>query len=505
MTAWTFHEAENKIIRGNEVAQLTPKASAVLSCLLRHSGQVVPKETILAEVWAGLNVTEALIREYVFDIRAALGDDARKPRYIETVRGKGFRLIGNIDRASEDDPSPAGTLKPIIAVLPIDSDVKDSQTAAACERLAETIIAGLAGHRDVEVVSRRSTLAIDPNCDIREAARRLSADYLVEGRVDFAVPNISGFFHLIDGKTGRHVWAQRMDVPETETLSDFDALANKVVNALAGWQGELHLAELRTASRKSLVQLNAFEHFIRGCDLELNFDVNSVRRSLDHLDRSLALDPDFARCWVVKAIMLQWYYDMFAKKDEGLLLQSQQAMARAILLDPRDPLTRSLMALQCAREGDMAGAKEAMERAAPACAADADASVCLATALCVLSGDYSRSKAMFEQGVALNPVYPGWYRFVEARICFYFEEYERSIAASRSGPQRVSAMLYRCLSRIMLGQVEAARTDYVDLLERYPSFDFTFYADYFPIADPAARRQYETATRRLVASGPLPN
>lgn len=505
MTTWTFHEAENRIVRGDEVAQLTPKAAAVLSCLLRHAGQVVPKETILADVWAGLNVTEELIREYVFDIRAALGDDARNPRHIETVRGKGFRLIGGIQRATENDPSRAGTLKPIVAVLPIDSQIKDPRVTDACKRLTETIVGGLAGHRDIEVLSRRSTLALDPACDIREAAQRLSADYLVEGSLDFAEPDISAFFHLIDGQTGRHVWAQRLDMPEKDGLPDFEALGNKVVNALAGWHGELHLAEFRTASRKSPAQLNAFEHFIRGCDLELNFDVESVRRSIEHLDRSLALDPDFARCWVVKAIMLQWFYDMFAEKDEGLLRQSQQAMARAILLDPRDPLTLSLMALQHAREGDMTGAREAMERAAPACAADADASVCLATALCVLSGDFSRSKAMFEQGVILNPMYPGWYRFVEARICFYFGEYERSIAASRSGPQRVSAMLYRCLSRIMLGQVEAARTDYVNLLERYPSFDFTFYADYFPIADPAARKRYEAATDRLVASGPLPS
>jgi len=72
------------------MAQLTPKAAAVLGCLLRRKGQVVSKEDILAEVWPGLHVTEDLIREYIFDIRAAFGDDARNPTYIETLRGRGF-------------------------------------------------------------------------------------------------------------------------------------------------------------------------------------------------------------------------------------------------------------------------------------------------------------------------------------------------------------------------------------------------------------------------------
>lgn len=362
--------------------------------------------------------------------------------------------------------------------------------------LVEAITAGLAGHRDIEVISARSSRAIDPMSDVRDAASRLSADYVLECTLAPNTTPLTGTFHLVDGKSGRHVWAQRLDQPG----GDIDALANQVVNILVGWQGELHLAEYRVVARKDLGTLSAFEHFIRGCDLEMNFDVESVQRSLGHLDKALELDPNFARCLVLKSIMLQWSYDMYAEKDREILRQSQQAMAKALMLDPRDPLTLSLMALQYARDGDMRGALDAVDQAAPGCTSDADACVCLATALCVLRGDFGRSRDMFERGLSLNPVYPVWYRFVEARIRFYFGEYERSIAASKSGSQRVSSMVYRCLSLVMLDRRKASHEAYRDLLDRYPEFDFAFYADYFPIADAAARERFQVAVDRLFSS-----
>ena len=49
----------------------------------------------------------------------------------------------------------------------------------------------------------------------------------------------------------------------------------------------------------------------------------------------------------------------------------------------------------------------------------------------------------------------------------------------------------------MLDRVEAAREELDSLMRRYPDFSFDFYADYFPIADPEARKRYENAVLRL--------
>ena len=51
----------------------------MLACLLRRKGELVSREAILAEVWGNLQVSPDLVRERIFDLRAALGDDVQRP------------------------------------------------------------------------------------------------------------------------------------------------------------------------------------------------------------------------------------------------------------------------------------------------------------------------------------------------------------------------------------------------------------------------------------------
>ncbi|MFG5383709.1 winged helix-turn-helix domain-containing tetratricopeptide repeat protein [Yoonia sp. R2-816] len=498
MQKWFFDEPENRIISDDVVTHITPKAAAVLRCLLHKKGKVVSKQDILADVWPGLHVTEDLVREYVFDLRTALGDDARQPRYIETVRGKGFKLAGEVSFAQEPGAPSTDLDRSTIGVLPPIVAGDDPALTLIAEALSDAIVASLANSGPIDVVSRHASFASDLPADPAATARKLGVGYLLESRMAVAgcQPHVTYF--LVEGETGRHVWAQRFDVTGTDQ-AELQDLVHKVVHALAGWHGELHVAAFRLIARKRRGHLTAFEHFICGCDLELNFDEASVTRALDHLDQSLALDPGFARCWVMKSIMLQWSFDVFAGKDPDILKRSAEAMDRAYVLNPRDPVTLSFMALQRAREGDLAGGLEALAQAENSCGSDADASICVATALCVLQGRFKTARQFFDRAHAINHAPPGWYRFVEARLRFYFGEYAQSVAASKTGPQRVSAMIYRCLSQVMLGQIAAAVITYEDLLERYPGFDPEFYARYFPIADPKARDRYDTAVTLLRA------
>jgi DNA-binding winged helix-turn-helix (wHTH) protein len=111
--AWEFDAESLSLRSGARVERVTLRTGDVLACLMRHRGRVVTREQLLGEVWSGVNVTPDLVREYVSDLRALLGDDPHAPRFIETVRGRGYRLIGDIRAASAD-----GTAVPVrIAVL----------------------------------------------------------------------------------------------------------------------------------------------------------------------------------------------------------------------------------------------------------------------------------------------------------------------------------------------------------------------------------------------------
>lgn len=75
---------------------LAPKVFRVLCCLMENAGAIVSKRTLLDHVWADTYVGDAVLTVAVNQLREALGDDAREPRYIETVHRRGYRWIGSL-------------------------------------------------------------------------------------------------------------------------------------------------------------------------------------------------------------------------------------------------------------------------------------------------------------------------------------------------------------------------------------------------------------------------
>ncbi|MEO8601484.1 MAG: AAA family ATPase [bacterium] len=90
--------------RGEAVA-LTPKASAVLNCLVAARGRLVSKDELLDAVWPDTAVSDASLKVCVREIRRALGDAVSAPRYIATVHRRGYRFVAAIDAASAATPS----------------------------------------------------------------------------------------------------------------------------------------------------------------------------------------------------------------------------------------------------------------------------------------------------------------------------------------------------------------------------------------------------------------
>lgn len=83
------HEAQGPIA-------LTPKQFDTLLMLLRHPGEVLDKERLLAEVWAGSVVEENNLSQAISALRKALGDDGETHRYILTVPRKGYRFVAEV-------------------------------------------------------------------------------------------------------------------------------------------------------------------------------------------------------------------------------------------------------------------------------------------------------------------------------------------------------------------------------------------------------------------------
>jgi len=82
--------------REGRLIALRPKTFAIVRYLAEHPGRLVTKDELLHAVWGDTLVSEDGLRDYLREIRYALGDDAEAPRFIETVRGRGYRFLPTI-------------------------------------------------------------------------------------------------------------------------------------------------------------------------------------------------------------------------------------------------------------------------------------------------------------------------------------------------------------------------------------------------------------------------
>jgi DNA-binding winged helix-turn-helix (wHTH) protein len=94
--------------RGAEELRLVPKAFELLELLLSQRPRVVSKERIRDRLWPKTFVSESTLTSLVVDLRAALGDDAKSPRYLRTVHGRGYAFCGTVADGTGEAPGGRG-------------------------------------------------------------------------------------------------------------------------------------------------------------------------------------------------------------------------------------------------------------------------------------------------------------------------------------------------------------------------------------------------------------
>lgn len=101
---WLVEPDQNRLVRRGESARVDTKALGVLTYLAEHPNELLTKEQIISAVWEGAFVSDEVLTTAVWNLRKALGDDPREPRYIKTVPRQGYRLLAPVRDASEEKP-----------------------------------------------------------------------------------------------------------------------------------------------------------------------------------------------------------------------------------------------------------------------------------------------------------------------------------------------------------------------------------------------------------------
>ena len=137
---WTVAPSRNLLSRGGEEVRVEPRVMDVLVHLVERAGEVVSREELVERVWEGRYVTDDVLTVTIYALRKALGDQARRPRYLETVSRRGYRWI-----------APAGAQG--VPAGPATPPARRARRRAAAAAVAALAVAGAAW---TLVVPRRS-------------------------------------------------------------------------------------------------------------------------------------------------------------------------------------------------------------------------------------------------------------------------------------------------------------------------------------------------------------
>ncbi|MCI0490815.1 MAG: winged helix-turn-helix domain-containing protein [Blastocatellia bacterium] len=415
--------------------RIEPKVMELLVYLAGRAGEVVPKDDILQTVWADTFVTEHVLKVAVSELRKAFGDDARAPKFIQTIPKQGYRLIADVSFETNLAPpvtTPAASKrksrwlvpsamilfiiaiavvwklsgrqnhssteaapKPIrsVAVLPLKNLSGNAEEEYFAEGMTEALIAGLARTGPLKVISRTSAMLFkDTTKTIPEIANHLDVDAVVEGSVLRSGNRVRIIVQLIDGESDRSIWTQNY---ERET-SDIFSLQNEVASDIA------RQIKSQLSREKNLVRVKAeaYDAYLKGRFFWNRRDKESLLKSVNYFQQAAQLEPGFAEAYTGLADAYNYLGVFGHAPQDDLYPRAREAALKALELDP-----------------DLSEAHAA-----------------LGFNLMYKDWDWQAAREEFERAIALNPgraINHHW----AASIYSVLEEHETALAEARAAQQ----------------------------------------------------------------------
>jgi len=360
----------------------------LLILLLEKKGQVVSRQEIIERLW-GKDVfidTEHGINTAVRKIRTALREDVERPRFIQTVSGKGYRFVpsavstnANGDRAAANVSVPAheiltpastqagpnrtwedlasrkwpwaavalpavaaallalnvaglrdrvfanNSIGPIhsIAVLPLANLSGDPSQDYYADGLTDELITALARNRSLRVVSRTSVRQYkDASQPLTKIAQALGVDGILEGSVNRGANQVHINLQLIYAPTDTHVWAQSYDRDLNTALSLPAELSETIAR-----EAKVSSAP---AEQQRYVNPQAHDAYLEGRYLWINGNYGESRKDFE---RAIRLQPDYAPAWSGLSMGIMAIGDGGAPVTREIVDQAEAAARKAVELD----------------------------------------------------------------------------------------------------------------------------------------------------------------------------
>lgn len=364
--------AAYRLLCDGRPVRLERQPMELLILLGSRPGTLVTREEIAARFWGnGVFVdVEGSINRIVAKLRLALHDDSAKPRFIETVVGKGYRLITSLDprkpratmvedqevfsrptaahnkvaRAEFTTPGrgldvnlPASLRgKRSIAVLPFKLLTQSGDDGFLSVALADAIITHLGASpnlfvRPIGMVQRYAGESADP----LTAARELNVQVVVSGTVQRVDTKLRVCLQAVDATNGSVVLSAKHDAEMIELFALQDAIAESLAKGL---QFELNDHKESVEHRPDGNRMS-YELFLRAADKLSRLNRWDTQAAIDMLGRAVQIDPRFAAAWARLAeahLLMAFTFGQGARS----ITAAERAARRALALDPSNSVAQ---------------------------------------------------------------------------------------------------------------------------------------------------------------------
>jgi TolB-like protein/DNA-binding winged helix-turn-helix (wHTH) protein len=341
----------------------------ILRLLLLRPGEVVTREELRRQLWPdGTYVDfEHSLNAAVKRLRAALGDDADNPRFVETLPRRGYRFVGADPPIEAPLPAvpQARTPRVRLAVLPF-SNLGDERHEYFGDGLHEELISQLGGlcRGRLGVLARWSSVVFKGTpLRARDIGEALRADYLLEGSVRHEDDRVRVTARLIEAAGETQIWAEMYDRHLTHCLTVQTDVAAQIARALAA---ELVPDE---PSRSSVAASAAYQAYLKGRYFWNKGDDAAIDQAIAFYDEALSLDASFGPA-------------------AAALARARVARAEHYLELPRQALASAREAARCALAID---------------GSLYEAHLALAETQRMLDFDWAAAEASYLKALALNP------------------------------------------------------------------------------------------------------
>ena len=360
---------KRRLLRNDRPVKLGTKDFDILLLLVMSMGRIVTKEELISQIWPDQFVEENNLTVRISALRKSLGESRTKPKYIQTVQGRGYRFVARVRavearRAVRDAPQGPDVQMAAssIAVLPFSILGEHSLEEFLGQGIADAIITKLGKIRRVRVPPTTAVLRYSGSeIDIQEIGEKLEVDSILTGQIQKMAERIRVTVQLTTTKRWQVLWAKKFDESFTNIFAVEDRISELVANALVD---DLSAAEHEGLTKRYTESAEAYRYYLEGRYFWNKRTESGLQRSIKCFERAAELDPDYALAYTGIALCSNMLYSYGILPPAQCIPRIKEAAGRALEIDDTiGEAYASLGHIYLMHEWDFPRAEEYLRRA----------------------------------------------------------------------------------------------------------------------------------------------